>query len=68
MADAAGRHASAGLGADLLPGGLPESGISFEFPSRAAAESWYGSPEYQKLLPVRLSSSSGSFLIVDGVD
>jgi uncharacterized protein (DUF1330 family) len=40
--------------------------VIIEFPSRAAAEAWYRSPEYQKLLPLRLSSSTGNFVIVDG--
>jgi uncharacterized protein (DUF1330 family) len=41
--------------------------VVIEFPSRAAAEGWYRSPEYQKLLPLRLKSCAGNFVIVDGV-
>ena len=37
-----------------------------EFPSQAAAESWYKSPAYQKLLPLRLNSAAGNLVIVDG--
>jgi len=40
--------------------------VIIEFPSRAAAEAWYRSPEYQKLLPLRLKSSTGNLVIVDG--
>ena len=40
--------------------------IIIEFPSRAAAEAWYKSPEYQKLLPLRLRSATGNLVIVDG--
>ena len=40
--------------------------VVIEFPSRDAAEGWYGSPEYQKLLPLRLKSSVGNLVIVDG--
>jgi len=40
--------------------------VVIEFPSRAAAEGWYRSPEYQKVLPLRLKSSTGNFVIVDG--
>lgn len=40
--------------------------VIIEFPSRAAAEGWYKSPAYQKLLPLRLKSSTGNFVIVDG--
>jgi uncharacterized protein (DUF1330 family) len=40
--------------------------VIIEFPSRVAAEGWYNSPAYQKLLPLRLTSSTGNFVIVDG--
>jgi uncharacterized protein (DUF1330 family) len=40
--------------------------VIIEFPSRAAAEGWYRSSEYQKLLPLRLESSTGNLVIVDG--
>ena len=41
--------------------------VVIEFPSRQAAETWYRSPEYQKILPLRLKSGTGNFVIVDGV-
>lgn len=41
--------------------------VVIEFPSRAAAEAWYHSPEYQEVLPLRLKSTNGNFAIVDGV-
>jgi hypothetical protein len=37
-----------------------------EFPSRAAAEGWYRSAEYQKVISLRLNSSVGNLIIVDG--
>jgi len=40
--------------------------VVIEFPSREAAEGWYRSPAYQKLLPLRLGSAAGNFVIVDG--
>ena len=40
--------------------------VVIEFPSRDAAEGWYRSPAYQKLLPLRLRSATGTFVIVDG--
>jgi uncharacterized protein (DUF1330 family) len=40
--------------------------VVIEFASRQAAEGWYRSPAYQKLLPLRLGSSVGNFVIVDG--
>ncbi len=41
--------------------------VVIEFPSRAAAEGWYNSAEYQKLLPLRQEASRSNFIIVDGV-
>jgi uncharacterized protein (DUF1330 family) len=40
--------------------------VVIEFPSKEAAEGWYRSPAYRKLLPLRLGSSVGNFVIVDG--
>lgn len=40
--------------------------IVLEFPDRAAAESFYNSPEYQEILPLRLNTASGSVVIVEG--
>jgi len=42
--------------------------VIIEFPSRDAAESWYRSEDYQKIISLRLNSSSGNLVIVDGVD
>jgi len=40
--------------------------IVIEFPSRAAAEAWYGSDEYKKIISLRHKSSVGNLIIVDG--
>jgi len=40
--------------------------VIIEFASRQAAEGWYNSPEYQKILPLRLKSGKGNLIIVDG--
>ena len=37
-----------------------------EFPSRADAEGWYKSAEYQKIIALRHDSSVGNLIIVDG--
>jgi len=42
--------------------------VIIEFPSRAAAEAWYGSPAYQAILPLRLQSMTCNAIIVDGAD
>jgi uncharacterized protein (DUF1330 family) len=41
--------------------------VIIEFPSRAAAEDWYQSVEYQKIISLRHNSSAGSLIIVDGL-
>lgn len=40
--------------------------VIIEFPSRAAAEGWYRSEAYQKILPLRLASTTANLIIVDG--
>jgi uncharacterized protein (DUF1330 family) len=47
---------------------MPERTVLLEFPSRAEAEGWYHSAAYQKILPLRLKSSSSHFFICDGTD
>jgi uncharacterized protein (DUF1330 family) len=41
--------------------------VVIEFPSRAAAEDWYRSAEYQKVISLRLNSCVGNLIIVDGL-
>lgn len=43
-----------------------ERTVVVEFPSRDDAEAWYASPAYQKVLPLRLKSSTCNLVIVDG--
>jgi uncharacterized protein (DUF1330 family) len=40
--------------------------VVIEFPSRDAAEGWYGSGAYQKVIDLRKNSSDGALVIVDG--
>ena len=40
--------------------------VVIEFPSRAAAEGWYKSEMYQKIIALRHKSSVGNLVIVDG--
>jgi len=37
-----------------------------EFPSRESAEGWYKSAGYQKIIGLRLKSTSGNLVILDG--
>ena len=41
--------------------------VIIEFPSRAAAEAWYGSDAYKKIISLRHKSAVGNLVIVDGV-
>jgi uncharacterized protein (DUF1330 family) len=41
--------------------------VIIEFPTREAAKAWYNSPEYQKVLPLRLKSSVGNMVMVDTI-
>ena len=51
----------------VLEGEMPFERIAMlEFPSRKAAEDWYHSPEYQRILPYRLKATRCQFLVVDG--
>lgn len=52
---------------ELREGTLPADRlVVLEFPSVAQARSWYESPEYQALVPIRQSASKSSLLIVEG--
>jgi uncharacterized protein (DUF1330 family) len=40
--------------------------VIIEFPSRAAAEDWYRSAEYRRIISLRHKSSAGNLIIADG--
>ena len=53
----------------VLEGDVPCERIALlEFPSRQAAEDWYNSPAYQKILPLRLNATECQFIVADGVE
>jgi uncharacterized protein (DUF1330 family) len=41
--------------------------VILEFPSMAAFNAWYDSPEYQEILPLRLESTPGTLIVTKGV-
>jgi uncharacterized protein (DUF1330 family) len=41
--------------------------VILEFPSREAFRAWYDSPGYQAILPLRLESTPGTLIVVDGL-
>ena len=40
--------------------------VIIEFPTREAAQGWYDSADYQKIITLRHKSSSGNLVILDG--
>jgi uncharacterized protein (DUF1330 family) len=62
-----GQFVVRGANFTLLEGEWPHSRlVIIEFASRAAAEDWYKSPQYQKIISLRHNSSAGNLIIVDG--
>ena len=52
----------------LIEGGPePKRVIILEFADMEAVKRWYNSPEYQKILPMRLDNSTGRAIIIAGV-
>ena len=51
-----------------IEGSSPDRHVVIEFPDRETAMKWYESDEYQKILPVALSSSERDSVIVDGME
>ena len=41
--------------------------VIIEFPTREAAEGWYKSADYQKIVGLRHKSSGGNLVILDGI-
>jgi uncharacterized protein (DUF1330 family) len=63
-----GRYLTRGGTAELIEGGPePKRIVVLEFADTAAVKRWYDSPEYQKILPIRLATSTGRAFIVEGV-
>jgi uncharacterized protein (DUF1330 family) len=63
-----GRFLARGGATELIEGGPPPKRIVIlEFPDNAAVKRWYDSPEYQKILPMRLNNSSARAFVVESV-
>ena len=63
-----GRYLTRGGATELIEGGPePKRIVILEFADAAAVKRWYSSPEYQKILPMRLDNSTGRAFIVEGV-
>jgi len=53
---------------ELEPGWSLHRFVILEFPSAEQAKRWYTSPEYAKVLPIRLRSTKSRLAIVEGLD
>jgi len=63
-----GKFLARGGKVTVLEGEWPyDRSVILEFPSREAAETWYHSPEYQRILPLRMKSMTSNFVVLDGV-
>jgi len=63
-----GRYLARGGRTESLEGAAPAPRVAVvEFPSMAAAQTFYTSPEYSKIRPIRQSGSTGRFFLVEGV-
>jgi uncharacterized protein (DUF1330 family) len=53
--------------ATVKEGSWPGLVVLMEFPDRAAAENWYNSPEYQKILPLRVNNAISDIVLIDSL-
>jgi uncharacterized protein (DUF1330 family) len=68
LAQYGGRYLTRGGATELIEGGPePKRIVILEFVDTAAVKRWYHSPEYQKILPLRLANSTSRAFIVEGV-
>ncbi len=68
LAQYGGRFLVRGGATELVEGGPePKRIVILEFADAAAVKRWYHSPEYQKILPIRLANSTSRAFIVEGV-
>ncbi len=68
LAPFGGRYVVHGGNKETLEGAWPGDLIVIAFPDRDAARSWYASPAYRAILPLRTANSEGDVILVDGVD
>jgi uncharacterized protein (DUF1330 family) len=53
--------------AQVLEGAWPGQVVLMEFPGMAEALSWYRSPEYQRIVDLRVAHAISDLILVDGV-
>ncbi|WP_431038387.1 DUF1330 domain-containing protein [Streptomyces sp. P6-2-1] len=65
LAPFGGAYLAQGAPAAIKEGAWEGSVVLIEFPDREAAEGWYASEAYQRILPLRTGSSIADTVIVD---
>ncbi|WP_406342829.1 DUF1330 domain-containing protein [Streptomyces sp. NBC_00648] len=68
LAPFGGRFLVHGTTVEVREGAWPGALVMVAFPGMAEARSWYESPAYQELLPLRTDHIPGDLVLVDGVD
>ncbi len=67
MAQYGGRFIVRSSDYEVLEGNWhPKRVVVLEFPSVEAAKRWYESPEYRKVMPIRLQHAVSNMILVDG--
>jgi uncharacterized protein (DUF1330 family) len=67
VAQYGGRYLVRGAKPHVLEGNLPLSALAIlEFPSLAAAQKFYDSPEYKPVLSIRLANARSDVILVEG--
>ena len=62
-----GRYLVRGGAVSVLEGnGVPHRQVILEFPDMANLQAFYTSPEYQRLVKIRQSASTGSLFAIEG--
>lgn len=67
MAPFGGHFLIHGTEAETLEGRWPGSVVMIAFPDVEAARTWYASPAYQELLPLRTRHIDGDVILVAGI-
>lgn len=63
----AGRFLVHGPDVHVMEGAWPGTLVVIEFPDLATARSWYASPAYQEILPLRTSHVAADAIVFEGV-
>jgi uncharacterized protein (DUF1330 family) len=67
LAPFGGRYRVHGGPYDVAEGSWSGDVVILEFPDRAAARSWYASPAYRAILPLRTANASADVIFIDTV-